>query len=81
VVGRLAGVRAPALGRRVEFLFGAAGFRGSAHDRVGQRDFVQGRHWLHLSASLLGVSEIFSNGIRHSRWGDPGETVTVAVIS
>jgi anti-sigma regulatory factor (Ser/Thr protein kinase) len=32
-------------------------------------------------ASILLVSEIFSNSIRHSRSGAPGETVTVAVIS
>jgi serine/threonine-protein kinase RsbW len=32
-------------------------------------------------AAILLVSEIFSNSIRHSRSGDPGETVTVAVIT
>jgi anti-sigma regulatory factor (Ser/Thr protein kinase) len=31
--------------------------------------------------AILLVSEIFSNSIRHSRSGDPGETVTVAVIT
>ena len=29
--------------------------------------------------AVLLVSEIFSNSIRHSRSGDPGETVTIAV--
>ncbi len=32
-------------------------------------------------AAVLLVSERFSNSIRHSRSGAPGETVTVAVIS
>jgi serine/threonine-protein kinase RsbW len=32
-------------------------------------------------AAILLVSEVFSNSIRHSRSGAPGETVTVAVIS
>ena len=32
-------------------------------------------------AAILLVSEIFSNSIRHSGSGAPGETVTVAVIS
>jgi anti-sigma regulatory factor (Ser/Thr protein kinase) len=32
-------------------------------------------------AAILLVSEIFSNSVRHSRSGAPGETVTVAVIS
>jgi anti-sigma regulatory factor (Ser/Thr protein kinase) len=32
-------------------------------------------------AAILLVSEVFSNSIRHSRSGDPGETVAVAVIS
>jgi anti-sigma regulatory factor (Ser/Thr protein kinase) len=31
--------------------------------------------------AILLVSEVFSNSIRHSRSGAPGETVTVAVIS
>jgi anti-sigma regulatory factor (Ser/Thr protein kinase) len=31
--------------------------------------------------AILLVSEVFSNSIRHSRSGDPWETVTVAVIS
>jgi anti-sigma regulatory factor (Ser/Thr protein kinase) len=32
-------------------------------------------------AAILLVSEIFSNSVRHSGSGAPGETVTVAVIS
>ena len=32
-------------------------------------------------AAVLLVSEVFGNSVRHSRSGDPGETVTVAVIS
>src|ERR1700677_3242128 len=32
-------------------------------------------------AAILLVSEIFSNSVRHSRSGAPGETVTVAVIT
>jgi anti-sigma regulatory factor (Ser/Thr protein kinase) len=32
-------------------------------------------------AAILLVSEVFSNSVRHSRSGAPGETVTVAVIS
>jgi anti-sigma regulatory factor (Ser/Thr protein kinase) len=31
-------------------------------------------------AAILLVSEIFSNSVRHSRSGDPGETVPVAVM-
>ena len=57
---------------------------GRAERARAARSFVSevlGSGHPYRDAAILLVSEIFSNSIRHSRSGAPGETVTVAVIS